>query len=146
MKVVLGVGNELRQDDSLGLKTVQELKEELEDEDELLILECGLAPISFLGKIPDNPEELYIVDAVKTPSLDPGETIFKEIKKLEEGEKPVSTHRLPLSIIQSKVDPGKTYLAGAKPVKVGYGEEISSQMKKAKKEIKKKMLERLRKD
>jgi len=143
MKLVLGIGNELKQDDSLGVRIARELKEELGDREDLRIIECGLAPISLLGKMPDEPDELYIVDAVKIPGLDRGEVIFKEVSELREGEKPVSTHRLPISMIKTKLDPDKTYLVGAVPIEMGYGEDLSTEILKAKEKIKTKLIQKL---
>jgi len=145
MKLVLGIGNELKQDDSLGVKIARELKEELEDRRDVKIIECGLAPISLFGKMPQEPDELYIVDAVKIPGLDRGETIFKQVNELKEGEKPISTHRLPISMIKTKLDPGKTYLVGAVPIKMGYGEDLSHEILKAKEKIKTKLVQKLSK-
>ncbi|MFW5902955.1 MAG: hydrogenase maturation protease [archaeon] len=144
MKLILGIGNELKQDDSLGVRVARELKEELGDRKDLKIIECGLAPISLLGKMPVEPEELYIVDAVKIPGLNPGETIFKQVNKLKESEKPISTHRLPISMIKTKLNPSKTYLAGVVPIKISYGEEMSPEILKAKEEIKEKIIQKLK--
>lgn len=144
MKLILGIGNELKQDDSLGIKVVKEIKKDLEDVKDLKIIECGLAPISLLGKMPENPDELYIVDAVKIPGLEQGEVIFKEFNRLKEGEKPISTHRLPVSMIKTKLNPGRTYLVGAVPIKMGYGENMSKEIILAKREIKKKLIKKLK--
>ncbi len=144
MKVVLGIGNELREDDSLGVKIARELENRFKDMNNVKLIECGSAPVSFIGKIPEEPEELYIVDALKVPCLSPGEILFKELDELKETEKPISTHRLPISIIQKKINPDKTYLVGAKPIKMGYGGGLSSEIKDAKEKLKKKLLKEIK--
>lgn len=141
MKVFLGIGNKFRQDDSFGLELLEELQKDLKNQENCEFINCGLAPISYLGKIPSNPNTLFLLDAIKIPELKPGETILKEISELKEGEKPVSTHRLPLTIIKNKVKPKETYLAGMKPVKMGYNTDISSEAQKAKKHLKEEIIE-----
>lgn len=138
MKVFLGIGNGLRQDDGFGVHVVRELERELSDRDDCIFIECGVAPVSFLGKVPEEPEELFLVDVLRKKDLEPGECILMEVEKFKSKE-PVSTHRLPFSVIQDSLNPGKTYLAGTKPVENGFGETMSREATEAKDKLVKKI-------
>ncbi len=144
MYVFLGVGNELRQDDSFGLRLLSKLESRLGDREDCKFIECGPAPISYLGRVPKEPEVLFILDAVDLPGLKPGEVLFKDVSDLRVGEGDLSTHRLPLTMLKGMVNPSETYLVGMKPIKMGYGEGVSPELDRAQEEAEKKILVKLK--
>lgn len=130
MNVFLGIGNLLRQDDGLGIHVVRDLKEELGGRKDCVFFECGVAPVSLLGKIPKEPEVLFILDALRAKDTNPGECILIEVEEFKD-KKPISTHRLPLRVIDDCLNPSKTYLGGAVPVEMGFGTDLSSEAQEA---------------
>lgn len=134
MKVFLGIGNGLRQDDGFGVHVVRELEGVFGERENCMFIECGVAPVSLLGKVPNEPEELFLIDALRKDNLEPGESILIEVEDFKD-KKPISTHRLPFSVIQDSLNPNHTYLAGAKPVEMGFGESLSEESLKAKEDL-----------
>lgn len=99
---ILGVGNELNGDDAAGLEVVRGLSRILSSQDNLLLLETGLAPENFTGVLRHFlPDLTLFVDALETDA--PPGTIFWVGWHDLQGFSG-STHTLPLSIMATYLD------------------------------------------
>ncbi|MBP1912137.1 hydrogenase 3 maturation endopeptidase HyCI [Thermococcus stetteri] len=94
--VICGIGNDVRGDDAFGVLVAERLKE-LVKNPEVLVLNCGEMPESYVGKMTAfNPDLVVFVDAVHFGG-EIGELIIADpLKTLGEA---VSTHGLPLRIV-----------------------------------------------
>ena len=74
--LLLGLGNPILKDDSVGLKVVRELGDKVAEED-VHIEEASFANIDLLESI-GSYDRLIIVDSIKTKEEDPGRTLSIE--------------------------------------------------------------------
>lgn len=123
--VICGIGNDVRGDDAFGVLVAERLKKLVENP-EVLILNCGEMPESYVGKISAfKPDLVVFVDAVHFGG-EVGEFIIADpLKTLGEA---VSTHGLPLRIVASylKEQTGsEIVLIGCQPGSTGLFEEPS---------------------
>ncbi|ASJ17035.1 hydrogenase 3 maturation endopeptidase HyCI [Thermococcus chitonophagus] len=129
--VICGIGNELRGDDAFGIVFVEKLKEKVSNEN-ILILNCGPVPESFLGKIIEfKPDLIIFVDAVHFNGK-PGELIIAD----PEGTlgDTISTHGMPLKILMKFIKGhinAKAILIGCQPKSLEMFGEVSEEVKKA---------------
>jgi hydrogenase 3 maturation protease len=104
--VFLGVGNELRSDDGVGVYIAGKLGGKK-------VINAGVAPENFIGKIKQmNPERIVIFDALDFGGK-PGEIKIVDARKTE-GLK-ISTHSLPLSFFCKLFENIEIYLVGIQP-------------------------------
>lgn len=128
--VILGVGNPLRGDDSLGLEILKRLEGKLPRE--VKVINGGLAPENFISKIKNfKPTHVLIIDAAHFGGEN-GEAIL--IPPEETTGITISTHTIPLNIlawlIQKDTDI-KMLLLGIEPKDLGFGEGLSPKVKEA---------------
>jgi hydrogenase 3 maturation protease len=120
--VILGVGNELRGDDGVGVYIARKLKKKN-------VINAGVAPENFVGKIRKmKPRRIVIFDALDFGG-EPGEVKIIDAKKTE-GLK-ISTHSLPLSFFCQLFEKKEIYLVGIQPKGNEFGSEMSKEVKKA---------------
>ncbi|ASJ06777.1 hydrogenase 3 maturation endopeptidase HyCI [Thermococcus pacificus] len=127
--VICGIGNDIRGDDAFGVLVAERLKELL-DSPNVLVLNCGEVPESYVGKITSfKPDLVVFVDAVDFEG-EHGELIITDPEGTV-GEA-VSTHSLPLRVFvkylktQIKAD---FVLMGCQPASTGLFEEPSELIK-----------------
>lgn len=124
--LILGIGNELKGDDRAGPYIVSKLKTKNK-------INCGEVPENFIGKIKKiNPEVIVIIDAVDFEAKT-GEIVIDELKDFSEPT--LSTHSPSLKLFCSFFPDTKFYLIGIKPKGLGFGEEMSEEVKKSADEI-----------
>lgn len=118
---VVGIGNELGGDDAAGVQVARLLKPRMVGNQQILVLEAGLAPENFTGLLRRfSPQLILLVDAALMGCL-PG-TIQVIDWASAEGFS-ASTHTLPLNILASYltaelgcelvligIQPGQTYM------------------------------------
>ncbi len=93
---ILGVGNEFRADDIAGLLVVRAIQARVSGSPHLLLLEGGLAPENFTGKIRAfNPDMLLLCDAADM-DLPSGEVCWLNPQEMDGYS--ASSHTLPLSV------------------------------------------------
>ncbi|MFN4133619.1 MAG: hydrogenase maturation peptidase HycI [Candidatus Hadarchaeales archaeon] len=93
--VVVGVGNEMRGDDGVGIAVAKMLKKRIAEEAAVLI--GGTAPENITGKIKRlHPSHLIFVDAADFGGS-PGEVMVASPATI--AWRTISTHTLPLSVI-----------------------------------------------
>ena len=94
--VIIGVGNPIRMDDFVGMKIVQDLKEEISNEN-IMLVEAERVPEDHLVEILIfEPSHVLFIDAAIF-DLQPGSTRFERCEFLKTFS-PFSTHMLPLRV------------------------------------------------
>lgn len=128
--VILGIGNPLRGDDSVGLKIVGRLKGKLPKN--VRIIRGGVTPENFIGKIRDiKPSHVLLIDAAHFGGK-PGE--IKLIYPEEISSATISTHAIPLCILADLIREetgAKVILLGVEPKNLSLGAKISPEIKEA---------------
>ena len=127
--VILGVGNELRGDDSLGSFFIKELENNIAKHENVILLNGGLAPENFTGLIKkENPSHLIIVDAALMEA-EPG--TIKFINKENIANISTSTHSMSLSFLVKYLEESidfKLMLVGVEPLNMNLGEKLSKKV------------------
>jgi len=120
--VFVGVGNELRGDDGVGVYIAKKLKRRK-------TVNTGVAPENFIGKIKKmKPERIVIFDALEFGGK-PGEVRVVDARKTE-GLK-ISTHSLPLSFFCKLFEGVEVYLIGIQPKSREFGSFMSEEVVRA---------------
>ncbi len=133
MKIaILGVGNRMRGDDGVGPAAVELLEKELDGNNDVLLLDCGLAPESFSGKVEKfGPEKIIIIDATDM-GMEPGSVEVLDHTKIKGSL--ISTHKLPLLLmieyLQKRIGAEITFV-GCQPEGHAFGSKMSEAGKKA---------------
>ncbi len=121
MKVLLGVGNELRADEGCGSLLARWFKA-----DGWVSIDGGTAPENFIGKIKKmNPDLVVIVDSADM-GLEPGEV--RIIPKEKIANYTITTHSMPLSMLMENFK--RCILIGIQPKKIEFS-EMSPEVKMA---------------
>lgn len=126
--IVCGIGNRMRGDDAIGPMVIDNLKGKIQ----ALLLDCGEAPESFLGKIEKaKPEKIIIVDAVHMDKP-PGTIEIIDTTKIKGVV--MSSHNIPMTLlleyIQTRIK-CKTVFIGIQPKQIGFNQEMSEECSKA---------------
>ncbi len=130
MKLLIGIGNELKGDDSIGVFIAKNFKAK-----NWKTIEAGTVPENFIGVVHrEKPELLVLVDAADM-GLPAGE--IRRIPPKKAGSAFYCTHSLPLRqfIEITKKNTHKTILIGIQPKSTKFGEKASIEAKKAAKKI-----------
>ncbi len=126
MKILMGVGNELRGDDAIGIYVARNFRKE-----GWKVILAGQVPEDFTSEIKRyRPELLVIVDAALM-DLNPGE--FRRVPEDKIPKVAFSTHGMPLSFLMEYLRDyvGKIILIGIQPKSMEFGEGLSEEVKKA---------------
>ncbi len=96
--VFLGIGNELRRDDAIGLVVIEKLRERVEDPS-VAMLNCADIPENFTGHVKRlDPTCIVLIDAADFGG-NPGEAHVFTLSDIEQAD--VSTHKASLAILGS---------------------------------------------
>jgi hydrogenase 3 maturation protease len=132
---VVGIGNELRQDDFIGSRIVRNLKKDLTS-DKILILDCETVPENYLGVIERfKPSHILVIDAAQI-GLDPGKYMLVGFEKVR-GEG-ISTHDLSLEIFAEyikKVTDAELILLAIQPKSIEFETGLTEDLSKTAEEI-----------
>jgi hydrogenase 3 maturation protease len=124
---VLGVGNDLRTDDGLGLFIVNRLKHI--ESSSLLVENVGSVPEAFASNLADfGAERVIMVDAADM--LKPSGHI-ELVTKDRIGGITISTHRMPLSLLMQYLEDSTgahTILLGVQPKSIEFGERLTPEI------------------
>ncbi len=126
--VIAGIGNEIRSDDFVGVKIVQELQDKVSKK--VHLIECETVPESFMDEIVElKPSHVLLIDAA-VMGLKPGEVHLFDAEKVTTFPA-ISTHMLPLRVFCEYI----TQLAKAKlallliePGNVDFGEGMTPEV------------------
>ncbi len=123
MNVLMGIGNELRGDDGIGVYVARNFKKEGWE-----VIVAGQVPEDFTGEIKRlKPEKLVLVDAALM-GIEPGEIRIVPVEKIPNVA--FSTHGMPLSFFISYLKDfvGEIVLIGIQPGSMEFGESISKEV------------------
>lgn len=122
--VIVGVGNPIRMDDFVGVKTVQDLKGKV-DPSRVLLIEAETVPENHMQDIIEfKPTHILIIDAAVL-GLKSGETRFMKPEELVSFPV-ISTHMLPLRIFCGYLETAnaKMGLLLIQPERTDFGERM----------------------
>ncbi|MCW3981059.1 MAG: hydrogenase maturation protease [Candidatus Bathyarchaeota archaeon] len=141
--VVVGIGNQLRRDDFVGVKVVQDLKGK--SPGNVMLIESETIPESFIETIIEfNPNRILLIDAGAL-GLKPGEITFMESTTvLGPQRSAVSTHALPLKLFCGYLErmiQAEIGLLIVQPENTDFGEGLSEAVSRAAEKLKKILLE-----
>jgi len=133
--VVVGVGNPLRKDDSVGVRVARRLNKTLHSE-KVNILECETVPENYLGSIERiRPSHVLVIDAAEA-GLEPGRLILTELSEVH--GLAISSHNIPLSVFGEylkRTIGARVALLAIQPEKVEFGEGLSERLREAMDEV-----------
>ena len=124
-KVIIGIGNPLKGDDSIGNLIVDELKKIVKDKNTLLI-RAETNPENFVGKVKSfNPDVIYFVDAVEFDGKVGEVRVFGIDDVLNQSS---STHGISVKVFKDFFPEAEIYVIGIKPEDIDYGQELSESL------------------
>ena len=125
---ILGIGNDLRTDDGLGLFIIDNLKI---DDPRIMIENVGSVPEGFAKNLASfGAERIIMIDAADMLKP-PGH--IELITKDRIGGVAISTHRMPLSFLMMYLEQetgGKSLLIGIQPKDIQFGEGLTPEIQK----------------
>jgi len=128
---VVGIGSELRADDAAGIEVVRRLQKRLASP-KVMLIDAGIVPENFLGSIKRfKPSHILLIDATDFGD-ELGSVMLAEPDAIV--GKPLSTHRLPLSILASYLrnqTRARIALLGIQPKDANLGGQMSNRVKLA---------------
>ncbi len=141
--VVVGVGNELRRDDFVGVKIVRGLKGKVPRH--VMLVESETVPESYIEPIIKfNPTHVLVIDAGLL-GLEAGQVRFMEsTEALGPTASAVSTHALPLRIFCEYLEKtlgARIALIIVQPKRTDFGERLSTEVRRTAEQVKKTLLE-----
>ncbi len=123
---ILGIGNDLRSDDGLGLYIIENLSI---DDPRVLVENVGSVPEGFARNLAEfGAERVIMVDAADMMKP-PGHIEF--VTKDRIGGVNISTHSMPLSFLMMYLEQetgGKTVLIGIQPKSIQFGEGLTPEI------------------
>ncbi|HOK40925.1 MAG TPA: hydrogenase maturation protease [bacterium] len=130
--VIIGIGNQIKSDDGIGCKIIEELKNYQNENYYFINVEEN--PENYIGKIISiKPEFLLLFDAVDL-SKKPGE--FKIINYEELAESGFSTHNISLRYFLNtlfyELSNLKIFIIGIQPKTINYSLELSRELEEVK--------------
>lgn len=94
---ILGIGNELNGDDSAGIWVARQLRRELNDQPNRLVMDCGSIPENATGPLRRfHPHYILLVDAADLDEV-PGAIKLVDLEQVRGFS--ASSHTLPLSVL-----------------------------------------------
>lgn len=128
--VVVGIGNELRKDDFVGVRIVKDLKGQVPEN--VMLIESETVPESFIESIVEfHPTHVLLIDAGLL-RLEPGEMrLIKASELPSPTPSPISTHALPLQLFCEFVQEAtntRLALILIQPRDADFGEGLSAEV------------------
>ena len=128
--VIIGVGNSLRSDDSLGLAIIARLRDKLRGN--VCLIDSGTVPEACTTQVVDfNPTHILIVDAIQL-DLRPGAA--RLVKSREIRGIVTSSHTFPLNVTTkywARLTSARIALLGVQPRCIDFGDELSKEVHSA---------------
>jgi hydrogenase 3 maturation protease len=134
--VILGIGNEIKGDDSLGPIIAQKSLSLFDKIKNITVFDGGTVPENYTGLIrKENPTHIILVDAVDMKK-DPGH--IRVVKKEEIANYNISTHAMPLSFLIKYMETtvsAQIILVGVQPKSMVFAEPISKEVEESINEV-----------
>ena len=134
--VLVGIGNELNGDDAAGIITVQHINKSVQPSPNYLIINGGLAPENYLGKITQfDPDVVILIDAADLEN-EPGTITFLPWDQTTGFS--ASTHTLPPYVMAEYLTTAidcQVFIIGIQPQQVEFITPPSPAIENAVKEI-----------
>ncbi len=129
--VLLGVGNELRHDDAVGLVIVEKLRPLLKDAG-VTLLNCADIPENFTGHVKRlAPTCIVLIDAADFGGS-PGEAHVFALNDIEEGD--VTTHKASLAVLGAYLRSetrASVFVVGIQPYSTDFGSGLTQKLQDA---------------
>ncbi|MGB9979912.1 hydrogenase maturation peptidase HycI [Methanobacterium sp.] len=130
--VILGIGNEIKGDDSLGPIIAKKLSSLFNKNEDITIFDGGTVPENYTGLIrKENPTHIILIDAVDMKK-EPG--YIRVVRKEEIANYNISTHAMPISFLikymETTVD-AQIILVGIQPKSMEFAEPISKKVEES---------------
>jgi hydrogenase 3 maturation protease len=126
--VIAGIGNEIRMDDFVGVKIIQDLQGKVSSK--VHLIECETVPESFMDEIVElKPSHVLLIDAAML-ELPPGQVRLYDAEKVTHIPS-ITTHMLPLRVFCDYITQmGQTKLALLliEPKKTDFGEDLTEEV------------------
>jgi hydrogenase 3 maturation protease len=133
--VIAGIGNEIRRDDFVGVKIIQDLTGKVSKK--VHLIECETVPESFMDEIVElKPSHVLLIDAAIL-KLKPGEVRLYDAAKVV-NVPAITTHMLPLRVFCdyiTQMAQTKLALLLIEPKDTDFGEGLTSEVEVAATEI-----------
>jgi len=132
---IIGVGNPIRQDDSVGLEIVSSLRRELGSRPSpgVIIHRPSLMPERLLSKAAAEGGRVMIFDAVQA-NREPGAVVCASLAETKFGF--FATHNIPLRLIPDVAGSlGRSLIVGVQPESLDVGETLSATAQEAKRKV-----------
>ncbi len=128
---ILGIGNELRRDDAVGLAVVDRLSSFIDDPS-IMLLNCQNVPENFTGYVKRfRPTCVVLVDAADFGAV-PGDARIFQLNDLESPE--ITTHRASLAMLgaylRSETN-SNVFVIGIQPADCDFGSGLSPSARRA---------------
>ncbi|MCK4498644.1 hydrogenase 3 maturation endopeptidase HyCI [Candidatus Bathyarchaeota archaeon] len=135
--VIVGIGNELRRDDFVGVRVVKDLREKVPEH--VMLIESETVPESYIDEIVEfNPSHILLIDAGMM-GCEPGAAKFIHYDTILKTNSAVSTHSLPLRVFCDYLNMTlrtKIALLIVQPENAGFGEGLNKRIEEAASELK----------
>jgi hydrogenase 3 maturation protease len=126
--VIAGIGNEIRMDDFLGVKIIQDLQGNVSSK--VHLIECETVPESFMDEIVElKPSHVLLIDAAIL-DLKPGDVRLYDAAKVNSFPA-ITTHMLPLRVFCdyiTQMAQTKLALLLVEPKNTDFGEGLSEEV------------------
>ena len=133
--VIAGIGNEIRRDDFVGVKVVQDLQGKVNTK--VHLIECETVPESFMDEIIElKPSHVLLIDAAML-QLAPGEIRLYDASKVV-NVPAITTHMLPLRVFCdyiTELSKAKLALLLVEPGNTEFGEGLSMEVAQSEQRI-----------
>jgi len=131
---VVGVGNEMRKDDAVGVQLAKKLRGKLSRQ--FRLIEAGTIPESYIDKVREfRPTHVLIIDAAQI-GTNPGNSRLLSPRKVKGLS--ISTHTLPLNIFAEFVKKetcSKVKILAVQPKDLQFGEGLTDELARTVEEL-----------
>jgi len=131
---IVGVGNPIRKDDSIGIEIVSALEGKVSES--VFLVKSETVPESFIGQIIEfKPTHILIIDAALL-NLSPGSVRF--VKSMKVSKAAISTHALPIQTFceyLTKMTDSKIAMLLIQPRDTSFGEGLTYELNAAKEKL-----------
>ncbi|KXB06523.1 hypothetical protein AKJ51_03580 [candidate division MSBL1 archaeon SCGC-AAA382A20] len=97
--LILGIGNEIRRDDAVGLVAAREISKQIDNEN-IEIKETSAGGLSLLTKI-EGYDKVFIIDSIVTKDGEPGHWYYLSLNDLNSGGGRTVSHSIDLKTMKN---------------------------------------------